>query len=152
MKLLSGKGNERVPLLVDDRKLRGRMPAALILEGTSADLAASGMRWEAIQGALITATLFIGLPILRSRGPEETLRTFLYVARQRRAVAHGAMPRRGRRPTGKTALQAHILQGLAGIGPERARQMIAHFGSVEAAIAAQPEALSEVLGIGRRSG
>lgn len=124
-------------------------PAALILEGTSADLAGSGMRWEAIQGALITVSLFMGLSLLRTRGPDETVRTFLYAARQRRAIAYGALPRRGRRPRGKAALQAHILQGLPGIGPERARRLIEHFGSVEAALAAGIEALGEVPGIGR---
>lgn len=38
----------------------------VILEGTSQDLAESGMRREAVQGALITLTLIFGLPILRA--------------------------------------------------------------------------------------
>jgi hypothetical protein len=33
---------------------------AIILEGSSRELAGSGMRWEAIQGALVTVTLFCG--------------------------------------------------------------------------------------------
>lgn len=54
------------------RLAEAKLPAALILEGTSADLAGSGMRWEAIQGALVTVALFIGLPVLRTRSPTET--------------------------------------------------------------------------------
>jgi len=36
---------------------------ALILEGTAADLAGSRMRREAIQGALIGLTLYLGIPL-----------------------------------------------------------------------------------------
>jgi len=41
--------------------------AAIILEGTAIDLKQSAMRREAIQGALVTITLMLGLPVLRSR-------------------------------------------------------------------------------------
>ena len=81
---------------------------ALILEGTSRDIADSGMRREAIQGALITLTLFLGIPLLRSMDQAETARLLLYAARQGRAIATGALTRRGRRPRGKFRTQAHI--------------------------------------------
>lgn len=57
------------------------LPAALILEGSGRDLASSGMRTESIQGALITVSLFIGLPLLRTRNAEQTAHTLLYAAR-----------------------------------------------------------------------
>src|SRR3990172_9234708 len=133
---------------------------ALILEGTSADLRLKhaetglrdgGMGWEAIQGALVTGSLFVGLPVLRTRSPAETARTLLYVARQGRAVAQGALPRRGRRPKGKAALQRHLLQGLPGVGPERAARLLAHFGNVRAVLTADQETLASVCGIGART-
>lgn len=124
------------------------VPAALILEGGARDLASSDMRVEAIQGALLNVSLFIGLPVLRTRNIEETLRTLLYAARQRQVTASGALPRRGRRPRGKAALQSYVLQGLPGIGPYRAARLIQRFGSIEAAIAADTNALIEVDGIG----
>lgn len=101
------------------------------------------MRREAIQGALVMMSLFIGLPVLRSR--------FLYAGRQRFVIANGALLRRSRRPRGKAALQAHILQGLPGIGPERARCLIQRFGSVEVAMRSDPAALAEIPGIGPHS-
>lgn len=134
-----------------DQSLRlanARLPAALILEGSARDLASSGMRAESIQGALITVTLFIGLPLLRSRNAEQTARTLLYAARQRGAIACGALPRHGHRPKGKAALQSYILQSLPGIGPRRAARLIQRFGSVEAALAAGTQALLKVDGIG----
>ena len=125
--------------------------SALILEGTTADLRASGMRWEAVQGALVTVSLFIGLPLLRARSPKETVRTMEFAALQSRAIATGALPRRGRRPKGKSALQGYILQGLPGVGPERAHRLLDRFGSVRAVLTADREALASVSGIGART-
>ena len=130
------------------RLANARLWSAVILEGTSRDLAGSGMRREAIQGALITLTLFMGLPLLRSRGPEESARIMLYAARQGRAVATGALPRRGRRPRGKYRVQAWVLQGLPGVGPERARRLLERFGTLEAVVAADQDELASVEGIG----
>lgn len=122
--------------------------AALILEGRSTDLAASGMRREAIQGALITLAVGFGIALLRARDADETTAIMLLAAAQGRARASGALPRPGRRPRGKQRLQSHILQGLPGIGPRRARCLLDHFGSVEAVIAASADELAGVRGIG----
>lgn len=122
---------------------------AIILEGTSPEAANVGVRPEAIHGALVTVTLFCGIPLLRTRTPEETARTMLYAARQARTVARGALPRPGYRPRGKRARQLFILQGLPGIGPERARRLLEHFGSVEAVMTAPLEDLCGVSRIGR---
>lgn len=126
------------------------MRPAVVLEGTSKDLHGCGMRWEALQGALVTVALFVGLPVLRTRSPEDTVQTFLYAALQGRAVASGALPRRGHRPKGKAALQRHILQGLPGVGPRRAAQLLARFSSVQAALLADERELASVPGIGKR--
>ncbi len=125
------------------------MWSAIILEGTGRDLAASGMRREAVQGALITLTLYLGIPLLRSRDLEETVRLLLYAARQGRAVASGALPRKGRRYKGKRRVQTHILQGLPGVGAERAKRLLDQFGSIEAVVAASETELTAVHGIGQ---
>lgn len=120
----------------------------LVLEGSAGDLENSGMRREAIQGALITVSLFIGVPVLRSRSPFETVRIFQYAARQGRAVAYDCLPRHGSRPKGKPALQNHVLQGLPGVGPARARRLLEHFGSVRAVMMADESELVAVDGVG----
>lgn len=121
---------------------------ALVLEGTAGDLAGCGVSREAVQGALITVSVFLGLPILRTGSPEETLKTFQYTVRQDHSIARGARPRQGYRPRGRAALQSHVLQGLPGIGPERAARLIQHFGSIRAVVAAGEDELAEVEGIG----
>ena len=123
---------------------------AIILEGTGRELVGSSMRWEAIQGALVTVSLFCGVPLLRTRTPGETVRTMLFAARQGRKFASGGLPRRGRRPRGKRARQLYILQGFPGIGPERAHRLLERFGSVDAITRAGAEDLCSVPGIGER--
>jgi len=120
----------------------------IILEGTGSDLASSGMRREALQGALITLSVFLGIPLLRSQNLQETARLMLYTARQSRSVASGALPRHSIRPRGKRRTQIHILQGLPGVGPERARTLLNEFGSIEAILTASAEELSSIKGIG----
>lgn len=136
-------------LFAQAAKLAGTpLRPAILLEGTSKDLSESGMSWESIQGALVTVSLFYGIPLLRTRTPEETVRTMLFASQQGRAYAIGALPRPGYRPRGKRARQLFILQGFPGIGPERARRLLARFGSVQAVVNARPEALRAIKGVG----
>ena len=122
----------------------------LILEGTGKDLAETNIRREALQGALITVSLIFGIPVLRSMEPHETADLMVYATRQIQAVASGACPRRGGyRPKSKHTRQKYILQGLPGIGPERAKRLIERFASVERVIAASAEELQSVDGIGK---
>lgn len=133
------------------RLARASEAAALILEGTARDLAESGMQRKAVQGALVHVTLFLGLPLLRSKTPAETARLMCYAARQRRRLAKGTLPRTtpGRRPRGKRRAQLYLLQGLPGVGPKRAERLLNALGSIEAVVQADEEELTAVPGIGR---
>ncbi|MCA1779607.1 MAG: hypothetical protein LC637_09540 [Xanthomonadaceae bacterium] len=124
---------------------------ALILEGTSRDLATTQMSWEAIQGALVHVNLILGLPVLRTRNASDTVNTLAYAARQHRAVVRGGLPRKGRRPRGKRALQHHVLQSLPGIGPTRAARLIDHFGNIRSAISASAGEWAQLEGIGENT-
>jgi len=141
--------------IIDGRFLRQACQLAcnplrpvIVLEGTGRDLAETGMSREAIQGALVTATVVLGIALLRSRDAEESARLMLFSARQLSQVIAGAVPRIGSRPKSKRALQLHILQGLPHVGPVRAGRLIDTFGTVEAAVTATAERLSQVEGLG----
>ncbi len=123
----------------------------MILEGPASGLAGSGLRREAIQGALITISLIYGIPVLRSLNPEETARLILFAEDQRRAGASGALPRPGYRPKGKRRRQLFLLQGLPGIGPAKAKSLLAAFGSVEGVCRADAISLAKVPGVGRKT-
>ena len=122
--------------------------SALILEGTAVDIAEIGMTREAMQGALITVSLILGIPVLRSKDPSETARLLVYIGRQIESVTRGGVQRHGYRPKHKRKRQLFILQGLPGVGRERAERLLAMFGSVEAAISASSSELQSVAGIG----
>lgn len=127
---------------------QGGARGVLILEGTGADLTKSGVSREALQGALITVSVFYGLAVLRARDCEETARLLVYLGRQAKHFATGAWPRHGYRPKGKRARQLFVLQGLPGIGPERAARLLDHFGSVEGVAVASAGELASIDGIG----
>ena len=123
----------------------------IILEGRARDLAESGMRREALQGALISLTLFLGIPLLRSADAEESARLMLYAACQFDHITRRQMPPqlfKGKRPKGKHKTQLRILQSLPGIGPGVAHNLLEQFGSIEAILTADEQALLSVAGIG----
>ena len=111
------------------------------------------MRREAIQGALITISLRFGIPILRSKEPKESARLMLYATNQIRSEGKDPQLRKGKCPKGKRKRQRQIylLQGLPGIGPKKAQQLLDHFINVEAIVTAEPEELMTVFGIGNRT-
>jgi len=130
------------------RLLESRSRCVLVLEGRGRDLAACGVSRAAMQGALVAVGVMMGIPLLRARDPRETAQLMLLAARQHRAFVSGGLPRHGKRPQGKRRTQLHLLQGLPGIGPERAARLLAAFGSVEAVVRAEREELQRVAGIG----
>lgn len=121
----------------------------LILEGRGQKLAGSHMTREAIQGALITVTLILGVPLLRALDGRETARLVWFAAQQFQRGMRGAVQRPGLRPKGKRRLQFHILQGFPNIGPDRAEHLLERFGTIEAIVTASEQELREVAGIGR---
>lgn len=124
--------------------------AAIILEGRAADLARSQMRREALQGALISLSLIFQIPVLRSFGPSETAHLLIYAAQQlHRHDTHYTI-RRGRRPKRRRRLQLFVLEGLPGIGYEKAQRLLDHFGSVQAVMNASSDDLQQVDGIGEK--
>lgn len=128
---------------------QGVRRGVLVLEGTAAD--AAGVSREALQGALITVSVFYGLAVLRSRDAAETARLMVYLGRQARRFASGSLPRPGYRPKGKRARQLFILQGLPGLGPGRAGRLLDRFGSIQAITNASLEDLAGVAGIGDKT-
>lgn len=144
--------------LIDGRLFRqvaalatGPERAVLVLEGRDADWQRTGVRPEAVQGALIAVGVFYGVAVLRSDGPEETARLLVYLGRQARRSAQGGLPRPGHRPKGKWARQLFLLQGLPGVGPERAARLLERFGSVRAIMTASADDLAAVGGIGQKT-
>ncbi len=77
------------------RMANGPLRPVILLEGSSRDLVQSGMRREAIQGALIAASVLMGIPLLRARDAEESALLILLTARQTSESIRGGLARGG---------------------------------------------------------
>lgn len=130
------------------RLLQSEYHPVVILEGSSKDIRDFGMRREAVQGAIVTLTVFFGLPVLRSLEPEETVCLMRYTVDQGARFAEGGVQRSGYRPKGRKARQLYVLQSLPNIGAKRAETLLEHFGGIEAVMSATEEKLAEVAGVG----
>jgi DNA excision repair protein ERCC-4 len=124
--------------------------AAIILEGRTSDLARSQMRREALQGALLSLSLVFQIPILRAFDPVETAHLLIYAGHQLSRQENEEVIRRGRRPKRRRRLQLYLLQGLPGIGFQKAERLLDAFGSVQAVMNASCEELQEIEGIGQK--
>jgi ERCC4-type nuclease len=133
------------------RLTNSRYTAVLILEGTTRNADLVGVRREAIQGALITVSLILNIPILRSVAPDETAHLIVYAARQVQSLGKAGCPRPGYRPKTRNSRRIYILQGLPGVGHEKAARLLDKFGSVEAVMSASREELQTVAGIGHKT-
>jgi ERCC4-type nuclease len=133
------------------RLAKSNYKAVLILEGTGQNAESLGVRREALQGSLISISLILGIPVLRSMAPEETARLIVYAARQVASLGKEGYQRAGYRPKSQKGRQLYILQGLPGVGHERALRLLEKFGSVEGVMRAGLDELQAVEGIGAKT-
>jgi ERCC4-type nuclease len=126
-----------------------KLEGVLILEGTTSKSIEIGVTRQAMQGALITVSLIIGIPVLRSKNPAETAKLIVYIGRKIESIANDGIQRHGYQPKGLRYRQRYILQGLPGVGRERADRLLDRFGSVKAVISAGIDDLQTVDGIGK---
>jgi ERCC4-type nuclease len=144
--IVDGRLFKQLPALA-----KSKFRSVLILEGGGKDADGLGVRREALQGALITISLIFNIPILRSMAPEETARLMVYAARQVQSFSPAVRQRPGYRPKSKEARRRYILQGLPGVGRDRALRLLEKFGSVEAVMCATREELLTVEGVGAKT-
>jgi DNA excision repair protein ERCC-4 len=146
--------------LIDGRLFgqAGRMSSSAlrpvyIIEGTSAEWAELGLSREALQGALVTLMLIFDLPVFRSSDPAESARLIFYIGSQLvRLRDPGYAPYRQAKAKRKKTRQLRILQSLPGVGADRAKKLLERFTTVRACFTASPTELSEVEGIGSKTG
>jgi len=122
--------------------------ALLLLEGERSVLAEPGVRREALQGALVTLSVVLGIPVLRSRDAAETARILRYTTEQVRRAGSNRIRRAGYRPKRLRTRQLFVLQGLPGVGPERAARLLDACGTVAGVFSADEAVLRQVPGIG----
>jgi DNA excision repair protein ERCC-4 len=134
------------------RMAKSEFRPAYILEGHPGDWTALGVRREALQGALITLMVIFDIPVLRAADASETARLILYAGQQlARLRDPNHAPYRQIKAKRKRFRQLRLLQTLPGVGTERARRLLDHFGSIRACFEARTDELQKIDGIGPRT-
>jgi ERCC4-type nuclease len=124
--------------------------AMLIIEGDLARVPHS-IDMEAIRGALAFLTVREGITVLQLSDATETAAMLRIMARHAQERMGQPVSLREPRPQIEELYASYLVEGLPGIGPRRARMLLAHFGSPAAIMCATAEALAQVPGIGKRS-
>jgi len=111
-----------------------------------------------IRGALARIAVDYGIPTLFTAGAEDTADLLYLIARREQqgtappgGVAEGSLPRGYKKALDLPGQQRHVLEALPLVGPVRARQLLAHFGTIERLAAATERELAEVPGIGLKT-
>jgi Fanconi anemia group M protein len=114
----------------------------LILEGRN--LYSRQMSPNSIRGAMAAIAIDYGVPILPTENSDETAAVIALLAR--REKAEGREPKVHGRKTARTLKeqQEYMVSALPSVGPAVARNLLKHFGSVQAVVNASEEELQKV--------
>ena len=107
------------------------------------------MSRSAIRGALLNVQTVWNVPVIYSRSIEDSVELMQVMAGQFKKMAAVMPLRAGYRPRRLNTRQLYVLQGFPGVGPNMAKRLLNHFGSVAAVLGASSEKLKGVKGVGR---
>jgi Fanconi anemia group M protein len=124
--------------------------AILLIEGDLATVPHS-IAQEAIRGALAFLAVREGVTVLQVGGAEESAAILRLMARHAQERMGQPVSLREPKPLVEELYAAYLVEGLPGVGPRRARQLLAHFGTPAAVMCASAEELARAPGIGRKS-
>lgn len=125
----------------------------IILEGSKEEINNRQIKRDAVQGALLHLTVFLGIPIIRSASLAETVRLLQFTGNQliekslprfRRPVFNKPLPR----ITYHHKKMLAVLISIRGIGIEKASSLLNHFGTLKEIYNAGIDELQKSYGIG----
>ena len=122
----------------------------IIVEGTEDIYSIRDVSPNAIRGAMTSLLLDYGVPIYFSRGVEDTAGIINVVARREQLDLKKEVRLRGeKRAMLLPENQQYIIEGLPGVGPTLAKQLLKHFGTVKNIVNADDKELLQAEGIGK---
>lgn len=133
------------------RQMMAYQRPILILEGEGLTTTRNLPR-ASIFGALASLATDYGISVLPTSTPQETADLLVSIAKREQTETRRDAPIR----PGKVAMndrdrRRFIIEGLPGVSGTMARRLLDHFGTVEAVMKADAEALMEVDGIGHKT-
>jgi Fanconi anemia group M protein len=122
--------------------------ALLVLEGDLSKPLAIDLHLHAMRGALLSVTLDWDVPLMFSTDIQDTALILWLIYNRHRTLQRDVLMRPGRKPKRLKNRQSYMLQGLPGVGPAIARQLLERFGSVAQVMQATAQELVAIDGIG----
>jgi Fanconi anemia group M protein len=126
---------------------RSSYRALFLIEGPVTEEMAK-LHPHALKGAILSVALQWRLPVLFSEGPEDSLYILRMLAEQSQYCRELTLNRPGYKPKRTITKRLYVLQGLPGVGPKLATELLHRFGSVEKVIQASELELIKVPGLG----
>lgn len=130
------------------------MNGVFILEGTKKDIRENNMKRETVQGALIHLSVFLGIPVLRSKNMNETVKLMYFTGKQMNNYKLGKkkiylQSKKNYYYPDIYKEQVKLLQSLPDIGTTRAVKLLENFGCIKDIILSDKRQLEKTEGIGK---
>jgi Fanconi anemia group M protein len=121
----------------------------LVVEGIEDIYSLRNIHPNAIRGMLATIAVSYGIPVLRTRDLQDTASLLLMIARREQSEdKRDFSPHGEKKPMTLKESQEYVVSALPNIGPNLAKELLKHFGSVKNVMNASEDDLKKVDKIG----
>ncbi len=119
----------------------------IVLEGNTEEFK---LKHNVINGTIISIYSRYGIPILMSNSPSDTAEIILTTAKQEQNGIREPTRKNGRKAFTNQEYMENVIANMPGIGPKLSRQLLKHFGSIEAIAHSDIKELCKVDKIGKK--
>ncbi len=123
----------------------------IVIQGTQDLYSVRNIHPNAIRGMLATIAVSYGIPIIYTKDEKDSAALLLVIARrEQEETKKDFSPHADRKPMTLKEQQEYIVSALPSVGPNLARELLKHFGSVQAVFMSSEKGLQNVPGVGEK--
>jgi len=123
----------------------------IIIQGTQDLYSVRNVHPNAIRGMLATIAVSYGIPILYTKDEKDSAALLLAIAkREQDETKKDFSPHADRKPMTLKEQQEYLVSALPSVGPNLAKELLKHFGSVQAVFMSSENGLRNVPGVGEK--
>ncbi len=123
--------------------------SVVIIEGEEDIYAIRNIHPNAIRGMLASITIGFGVPVMYTKNPQDTAGVLAVIAK-REQDKESTFSYHQQKPPSLQEQQEFIASALPGVGPQLAKELLSHFGSIRRLFSASKEELQQVEGVGEK--
>ncbi|MFH1591188.1 MAG: DEAD/DEAH box helicase [archaeon] len=123
----------------------------IIIEGTEDMYSVRNIHPNALRGLLSTIVVSYGIPLVQTKTTKDTVGLMMVIAKREQEERGKAFhPHASLKPKSMAEMQEYIVSSLPGVGPNLAKPLLRHFGSVAKIVLASADELQAVEKIGKK--